>query len=127
MLVEQARIFERVYIFVDALDRMDRKLVFSLLDILDDFQSSAKNVSIMVSSPEILEYRQRLSFAREHIVYADQEELARFVRYRIARSAHSTMYRMAREDKDLESTIQTTIEKKADGMCVRQSLHTFTR
>jgi hypothetical protein len=118
MLVEQARIFERVYIFVDALDRMDRKLVFSLLDALDEFQSSAKNVSIMVSSPEILEYRQRLSFAREHNVYADQEELARFVRCRIARSAHSTMYRMALEDKELESNIQTTIEKKADGMSV---------
>jgi hypothetical protein len=54
MLVEQACIFERVYILIDALDRMDRKLVFGLLDALDDFQSSAKNVNIMVSSPEIL-------------------------------------------------------------------------
>jgi ankyrin repeat protein len=55
-------------------------------------------------------------------VYADQEDVARFVHCRIARSTHSTMYKMAREDKELESNIQTTIEKKADGMCVRRSL-----
>jgi hypothetical protein len=116
MLVEQARGFEHVHIFVDALDRMERKLVFRLLDALDDFQSVANNVSIMVSSPEISEYRQRLSLAREHEVQADQEELALFVRCRIESSAPSTMYKMVQRDSGLQSEIQDVVKDKSDGM-----------
>lgn len=116
MLVEQARGSERVYIFVDALDRMESRLVFQLLTALNNFQDRAKNVSIIVSSPEISEYRQKLDRAREHEVCANEEEMALFVHHHIERSEDSIMYTMTREDKALESQIQAIVREKAGGM-----------
>jgi hypothetical protein len=123
MLIKQARSFERVYIFVDALDRVERKLVFGLLRALEYIQSIAENMSIMVSSPEILDYRNRLPHAKIHKVRANAKELALFVHRRIARSGPSMMYKMVQEDKELELEIQEIVEEKASRMCVSQIVH----
>jgi len=126
MLLEQARSFGRVYLFVDALDRIERRLAFGLLEALDDIRGGTENVSIMVSSPEILEYHRRLSLAREHEVCANDEEVSQFVRRRIAKSAPSMMYKMVQQDKNFESEIQETLKKRSDGMYVLQFFHACT-
>jgi len=121
MLIEQSRSLGRVYILVDAMDRVDRNLAFRLLDALEALQNATGNVSIMVSSPEIRGYRSRLGLAREHTVCGDDREVSVYVRRRIARSSPSLMHTMVQEDEDLESEIQEIVKEKSDGMYVSQS------